>query len=39
MKRALSKGVVFTVEDEAAFEAQKAVRRLRPEEQIDYYLN
>ncbi|MCW4009639.1 MAG: hypothetical protein NWF05_03345 [Candidatus Bathyarchaeota archaeon] len=38
MKRALSKGVIFAAEDEAAFEAQKTVRPVRVEEQIDYYL-
>jgi hypothetical protein len=38
MKRALIKGVVFTPEDEAIFEGQKAVKPIRCEEKIDYYL-
>jgi hypothetical protein len=38
MKRALSKGVFFTSEDEAVFEEQKNGKKLLGEEKIDYYM-
>ena len=38
MKRALSKGVVFTSEDEALHEEQKAAKHLRENEKLDIYL-
>lgn len=38
MKRALSKGVVFTTEDEAIFEGFNVLKTARSEEKIDYYL-
>jgi hypothetical protein len=37
-KRALSKGVIFTPEDEAAFQEQNAAKPVRSEEKIDFYL-
>jgi hypothetical protein len=38
MKRALKKGVVFTLEDEALLEETKHEKPIAKEEKIDYYL-
>ncbi len=38
MKRALNRGILFTPEDEAFFEEQKAVKPMRCEEKIDHYI-
>jgi hypothetical protein len=38
MKRALQKGVVFTVDDEAIIEGQKQQHKFHLEEELDYYM-
>ena len=38
MKRALNKGVVFTSEDQALFEAQNAAKQVRENQKLDPYL-
>ncbi len=38
MKRALNKGVVFTLEDEAILEGRKSVKEIRENEKLDFYI-